>query len=116
MITGKLESPDRADAVLYGYAYKGHWFWINDYGVDRRFFSVWKDYNCEFPDSLSQGKNLTDLNPGSQLNGWNDFTAYARQGTYANDPWGMTYDLIRGVQIYVGSEISGVLANSIFSE
>ena len=34
------------DAVVFGYAYRQHWFWINNYRGGY-FVIVWKDYNCE---------------------------------------------------------------------
>jgi hypothetical protein len=37
------------DAVLYGYAFNGHWFWQNGIQKSLSFyisFIIWKDYNC----------------------------------------------------------------------
>jgi hypothetical protein len=37
------------DAVLYGYAFNGHWFWSNGFQLsDNKYISfvIWKDYNC----------------------------------------------------------------------
>ena len=37
------------DCVLFGYAFRGHWIWINNYKGSSRFYVVWKDYNCFTP-------------------------------------------------------------------
>ena len=34
------------DAVVYGYASRGHWYWHNGYGTRMISILVWKDYNC----------------------------------------------------------------------
>lgn len=36
------------DAIFYGYSYKAHWMWFNDFSFAGRSFSfvIWKDYNC----------------------------------------------------------------------
>ena len=36
------------DAVLYGYAFNGHWFWLNGFLLSGSYYSfiIWKDYNC----------------------------------------------------------------------
>ena len=34
--------------MLYGYAFRSHWFWINNYR-DSRVIILWKDYNFEQP-------------------------------------------------------------------
>ena len=37
------------DVVLYGYAFRDHWMWYNDYRVGDKIYSfvIWKDYNCD---------------------------------------------------------------------
>lgn len=38
-----------SDAILYGYAFREHWFWYNGHPMtDNRYvgFVIWKDYNC----------------------------------------------------------------------
>ena len=37
------------DSVLYGYAFNGHWFWLNGWQLKDGYyvsFIIWKDYNC----------------------------------------------------------------------
>lgn len=45
-----FDNPDQ-NGVVYGYAYKDHWFWENNYhkaGVaTNKSFIIWKDYNCD---------------------------------------------------------------------
>lgn len=39
-----------SDAVLYGYAFRSHWVWINGYRNNvgtYLSFVIWKDYNCQ---------------------------------------------------------------------
>lgn len=35
------------DVVLYGYAFRSHWIWLNNYGTTKRSYVIWKDYNCQ---------------------------------------------------------------------
>lgn len=35
-----------SDTVVYGYAFTGHWMWLNNYGDDHLSYVIWKDYNC----------------------------------------------------------------------
>lgn len=38
------------DSVLYGYAFRDHWFWYNGYKTTdgtQYAFIIWKDYNCD---------------------------------------------------------------------
>lgn len=42
-------SPDyySEDSIVYGYAFNGHWFWVNNYKKSQiGNFVIWKDYNC----------------------------------------------------------------------
>lgn len=37
------------DSLVYGYAFRGHWIWLNGYAmIDGNYvtFIIWKDYNC----------------------------------------------------------------------
>lgn len=36
----------RMKTVLYGYAFRGHWLWFNDY-TNTATVIIWKDYNCD---------------------------------------------------------------------
>ena len=44
-----LTSISSSDAVLYGYAFRDHWMWYNNYpnGEYILGFVIWKDYNCD---------------------------------------------------------------------
>jgi hypothetical protein len=48
--------------VLYGYAFRNHWFWFNGYPVPGADFSysfiIWKDYNCDTYSFQFFGKGL----------------------------------------------------------
>ena len=35
-----------SDMVVYAYAFRGHWFWLNNYGQHSQSFVVWKDFKC----------------------------------------------------------------------
>lgn len=37
---------DTVKSVVYGYAFKEHWLWLNDYTVKISVI-IWKDYNCD---------------------------------------------------------------------
>lgn len=36
----------QTDSIVYGYAFRDHWFWLNNYGSDHLCYVIWKDYNC----------------------------------------------------------------------
>ena len=44
-VTGLIGDPWK-DCVLYGYAFRGHWIWINTYDRGGNFYVVWKETNC----------------------------------------------------------------------
>ena len=46
MVACWLSAPWDYSGLMYGYAFRGHWFWINDYGPNHITYIVWKDYNC----------------------------------------------------------------------
>ena len=35
-----------SDMVVYAYAFRSHWFWLNNYGQYSQSFVVWKDFKC----------------------------------------------------------------------
>jgi hypothetical protein len=40
---------ENTDTVLYGYAFRDHWMWLNGLAMDDGYyvsFIIWKDYNC----------------------------------------------------------------------
>ncbi len=43
-----IEQLTPSDSILYGYAFRRHWMWYNDYQVSTKSinFIIWKDYNC----------------------------------------------------------------------
>lgn len=45
------------DGVLYGYAFRGHWFWINGLGYNHYSIIIWKDYNCIHQYAIEGGYN-----------------------------------------------------------
>ena len=59
------------DAVLYGYAFNGHWFWLNGFLLSGSYYSfiIWKDYNCvkwfTYDDSKSPSQSSYSLNDAS---------------------------------------------------
>jgi hypothetical protein len=51
------------DAVLYGYGFNRHWFWLNGFKLtNNRYLSfvIWKDYNCVGWKTINPRK-ITDL-------------------------------------------------------
>jgi hypothetical protein len=42
----KTDSLEHCNSVVYGYAFNGHWMWVNGYGQFDHSFIIWKDYNC----------------------------------------------------------------------
>ena len=105
--------------MLYGYAYRGRWMWVNNYRDDR-FFAIWKDYNCEEPYANEWGMTTEDFaikgigENLSQLYWWAPTTNSSP--LYVGDPWALTYNLIRAVQPIIGNTVSGVLSYGQFSE
>lgn len=44
-----LTDKSNSDTVLYGYAFRDHWFWLNGVQMNDGYyvgFVIWKDYNC----------------------------------------------------------------------
>jgi hypothetical protein len=44
-----LPDSTNSDSVVYGYAFRDHWMWINGFQMDDGTFVsfiIWKDYNC----------------------------------------------------------------------
>jgi hypothetical protein len=43
-----LDTIASSDAVLYGYAFNGHWYWFNGYVSGSYVFGfvIWKDFKC----------------------------------------------------------------------
>lgn len=80
------------DSVLYGYAFRQHWLWLNGYKTnDDHYvsFIVWKDYNCAgnwFDVSNSSNIHSTfseDETAALRLK----FSSYRQIGSY-DDVWG----------------------------
>lgn len=83
------------DTILYGYAFRNHWMWFNNYrliadGID---FVVWKDYNCqayqkvgtiEYDSQVYSGFSTTQKQ--AIVSTLSVYTA-----TSINDIWGTTY-------------------------
>lgn len=59
------------DAVLYGYAFKNHWLWINGVAIPGEDVSVlsyviWKDYNCHGWRTILPTEELNSTFTGTQ--------------------------------------------------
>ena len=54
------------DSVLYGYSFRGHWFWLNGWErIDGTYMSfiIWKDYNCVGWVNLHSDTMLSSYSP-----------------------------------------------------
>lgn len=85
------------DVVVYGYAFRGHWMWINNVFInsntmkDNRFaYLIWKDYNCQgwatFSELMGSGSTFTQ----DQITIINN---YAASGP-TTDPWGNAHAFV----------------------
>ena len=61
------------DGVVVGYAFRGHWFWRNNYGPNKQTFIVWKDYNCGTPGGMD-GETEHNIPAGPNAHESNYFT------------------------------------------
>lgn len=52
VIYSTSQAIDKAQSVVYGYAYNEHWLWYNYYTINTSVI-IWKDYNCGSWASLS---------------------------------------------------------------
>jgi hypothetical protein len=55
-----INSPASSDAVVYGYAFNGHWMWYNSFTINEfnLNFVIWKDYNCQGWQKVGYGNSL----------------------------------------------------------
>lgn len=51
------------DAVVYGYAFKNHWMWLNSYSYEGNYYSfvLWKDYHCKTWNTISDSMRQTSF-------------------------------------------------------
>ena len=101
------------DSVVYGYAYKDHWMWINGVAISgdsskELAYIIWKDYNCNTWSKINTifGK-VTNL-PSDQLAAIN---AYAFTGLQA-DIWGKAHIFIE----QLSTQFNTVAFSGIFSQ
>lgn len=94
-----VKSPVTHNSVLYGYAYKEHWIWINGVTIpgdttNSLTYIIWKDYNCQtwstVANLVSQGSTFTS-DQNSALTGFN----FASVGS---DVWDHAYRFVNHVQ------------------
>lgn len=102
-----------SNSVVYGFAYYGHWVWINSYkGNSRHSFVIWKDYNCD---------TYLDWNWASQ--DFNNFMAYQEamavndaiskhKNTYFNDIWKLAYNVAEEVNVRPGQAYSVIVTEN----
>jgi hypothetical protein len=46
IVTSPVSISTSGDTVVFGYAYKDHWLWIDNFGASNYSITIWKDYNC----------------------------------------------------------------------
>ena len=72
---------------MVGYAFRHHWFWVNNYGMSSQTFIIWKDYKCEAK-SMESADNVVNLAPNFQAQ-----SALSADSSLATDVWKWTYEL-----------------------
>lgn len=80
---------------MYGYAFRDHWIWLNEYSDMKLSVVIWKDYNChtwvglDVPGSLSSAR----------ANAFHTYITTSLNTTPAlyDDPWLLAYKTISEV-------------------
>lgn len=86
------------DTILYGYAFRNHWMWINGIPIPSSTstlaYVIWKDYNCQRWATISdiRGKTTTFTSSQQQLLS----TKVSELLTYTSiqDNWKAAYDFL----------------------
>lgn len=82
------------DAVIFGYAYNGRWYWNNPGDLNGRSWIIWKDYNGVelFSDRLAAATPLTSLAGGMASIAQVLDTSLIRTNTLSSDPNANNWD------------------------
>lgn len=107
-ITAKI-----SDAILYGYAFRGHWMWFNALpaknGADFVSFVIWKDYNCiQWQRINSTGGTFTSEEQ-TQIN---TQLSSITINQVNNDLWNTAYTLVKNLEAtaeFTGAGLSVVV-------
>lgn len=109
-------NPSKSDSVVYGYAFRDHWIWFNNYNDSSISYIIWKDYNCYGWQTVGLG-----LKQSSYFSTTSTFVTSFKTKvqslltatpTLGSDPWKMTYDSVEWLnQQYSSEAYSGVGIN-----
>lgn len=87
-------SSSNSDSIVYGYAYKNHWLWYNNFvnGADNLAFVLWKDYNCKVWQAVGDSVTGTGFTSLQTTQIANVIPTVFKANT--EDIWGMAYEFV----------------------
>lgn len=110
----KLTNYD-TDSVVFGYAFRDHWMWLNNYSSDHLSFVIWKDYNCGRYTTFSHsGYGTFDYTfPSETFNAvTNHISGIVNSNAgYYTDPWRFSYDLV----VWMNGQYSGAYSAVVYN-
>ena len=80
------------DGIVYGFAFRAHWYWHNNYGPNSQSFIIWKDYRCDIgrglaPTSFTMGSGNHQIRDAMNL-------VAAANPAIKSDIWRWTHDVV----------------------
>jgi hypothetical protein len=91
------EFNNNADTVLYGYAFKDHWFWYNGYKMNDGYyvsFIIWKDYNCQTYITFDPTKDSYSTFTGADATAITNAINSLKGSWRYDDPWKAAQGLV----------------------